>query len=315
VILLLEISATKIKKVTEEMGRRLEDRVAIITGSGRGIGRAIALTMAKEGARVVTNDCDPGVAEAVTSEITDSGGQAVSFVGDVSRFEVARKLMQAAVDNFGGLDILVNNAGITGHNPIWDMTENEWDNLLVVNLKSTFNCIRHACVIMKEQGWGRIINATSSARLGIIENCNYCAAKAGIVGLTKGVAMDLGSYGITCNTYAPTAATRTCGNEEQRARTKREYELGIMTKEFYEIVINPPPPETIAPLLIYLCTDEAADINGQVFDILGQRIRIFTEEAKNRIAKEEGLWTVEELAGLVPKVLLKGIEVTLGRLD
>jgi 3-oxoacyl-[acyl-carrier protein] reductase len=283
----------------------LKDRVAIITGSGRGIGKAIALAMAKEGARVVTNDCDPEIAEATAKEITDSGGQAVSLLGDVSNFEVARKLVQTAVDSFGRLDILVNNAGTVAVSPIWDMTEETWDKLIATNLKGHFNCIRHACVIMKEQGWGRIINTTSIARLGDPEHCNYAASKAGIVGLTKGIALDLASYGITCNVYGPHAAARWIFVEGTNERFDRALKAGIITKEFADKRRSMPPPEAMAPFVIYLCTDEAAGINGQVFEMSGQEIEIYTEEARNHIVKEDGSWTIEELAELVPKVLLR----------
>jgi NAD(P)-dependent dehydrogenase (short-subunit alcohol dehydrogenase family) len=290
------------------MGDRLKNKVAIITGSGRGIGRAIALAMAKEGARVVTNDCDPGVAEDVAREITNSGGEAISFLGDTSMFEVARKLVQAAVNKFNSLDILVNNAVAAATGPIWEMTEERWDLVIGSSLKGYFNCIRHACVIMKEQGWGRIINTTSKGRLGSLYNSNYAAAKAGVVGLTRGVARDLSSYGITCNAYGPGAATRLTLSEDTKTRAKKQLELGFITKEFFDIIMNPPPPETIPPLLIYLCTEEAADLNGLVFDVFGQEIFIYTEEEKNSIKKEKGLWTIEELRELVPKVLLKGME-------
>jgi NAD(P)-dependent dehydrogenase (short-subunit alcohol dehydrogenase family) len=165
---------------------------------------------------------------------------------------------------------------------------------------------------MKQQGWGRIINTTSRGRFGTdIDNCNYAAAKAGIVGLAKNVATDLGSYGITCNVYGPGAATRLNKAEESLARFDRMIKMGIpVDKKFVEQLKNLPPPETIPPFLIYLCTDEAANINGLVFDIFGQEIRIYTEEMRNHIVKEKGLWTIEELRDLVPKVLLKGIKGT-----
>lgn len=288
------------------MGDWLLDRVAIITGAGRGIGKEIALAMAQEGAKVVTNDCDAGVAEMVAKQIADLGSQATWFYGDVSKFETAQKLIQTAVDNFGRLDILVNNAGVAAHNMIWDMTEKDWDYVMSVNLKGTFNCIRHASGIMKEQRWGRIVNTTSFARLGVPEACCYCAAKAGIVGLTKAVALEMRSYGVTCNAYGPGAATRLTSSEELKASFRRWFESGALTKEAYDKLMNPPPPEKIPPFIIYLCTDEAAGITGEVFNVEGQEILIFTEEVRNSIVKEEeGSWTVEELGALVPKVLLK----------
>jgi 3-oxoacyl-[acyl-carrier protein] reductase len=288
------------------MGDWLRDRVFIITGAGRGIGKEISLAMAQEGAKLVTNDCDPGLAETVAKQITDLGGQAAWFYGDISAFEAARKLIQTAVDNFGRLDVLVNNAGVAAHNLIWDMTEDDWDYVISVNLKGTFNCIRHASRIMKEQRWGRIINTTSFARLGVPEACGYCAAKAGIVGLTKAVALEMRSYGVTCNAYGPGAATRLTSNEELMASFHRWFRSGALPKELYNKLLNPPPPEKIPPFIIYLCTDEAAGITGEVFNVEGQEILMFTEEVRNSIVKkEEALWTVEELVAKVPKVLLK----------
>ncbi|MCX6009082.1 MAG: SDR family NAD(P)-dependent oxidoreductase [Chloroflexi bacterium] len=293
------------------MSTRLKARVAIVTGSGQGIGRAIAIALAKEGAKIVTNNRRPdtsgGDAETTARQITDMGGQAIPFFGSVSDFEVAGKLIQAAVDKFGRLDILVNNAGTDRPHMVWNMTEEEWDICVDSFLKGTFNCTRFACGVMREQKWGRIMNTTSTAWLGTVGHCNYGAAKAGIVGLTRAVAREMGRYGVTCNAYAPTAATRFTVSEEIVAGFKKRYEAGLVTRERYEELTNPPSPETVTPFIVYLCTDEAADINGQVFDVTGGNIAIYSEPVKKKdINKEEGLWTVEELIELVPKVLLEG---------
>lgn len=293
------------------MGNWLKDRVAIITGSGQGIGKALAVAMAKEGARVVTNNRSPGTkggdAETTASEIRAMGGEAVAFFGDISNFSVAEKLIKTAVENFGRVDILVNNAGADAPRMVWNMTEEDWDKCLDSFLKGSFNCIRFASALMREQGWGRIINTTSTAWLGTVGHCNYGAAKAGIVGLTRAVARELGRYGVTCNAYAPTAATRFTLSEEVVAGFRKRYEAGLMTKERFEELTNPPAPETVAPFIIYLCTDAAADINGQVFDVTGGSIAIYSEPVKKKvISKQEGLWSIEELIELVPKVLLEG---------
>lgn len=289
------------------MGNKLKNRVAVVTGSGRGIGEAIAIAMAMESASVVTNDCEPGIAEATVRQIKNTGGQAISFTGDISKFDVAHELIQAAVDKFGSVDILVNNAGVFAPQPIYDMTEEDWDRCVEVSLKGSFNCIRHACGLMKNQRWGRIINATSTAWLNAPGYCNYGAAKAGIVGLTRAVAREVGKYGVTCNAYAPTAATRMLHSEGIKAFFIRSYEAGLYTKEHYEGLINPPSPEAIAPLIVYLSTDEAADINGQVFHVLGGHIGIYSEPVEEKaLLKEDGLWTLGELIELVPKVLLEG---------
>ncbi|MDP2729738.1 MAG: SDR family NAD(P)-dependent oxidoreductase [Dehalococcoidales bacterium] len=295
------------------MGDRLKDKVAIVTGSGQGIGQAIAVAFAREGAKVVTNNRRAGTsggdAETVAGQITSMGGQAVPFFGSISEFGVAEKLIKTAVDNFGRLDILVNNAGADQPRMVWNMTEEDWDICLDSFLKGSFNCTRFACGVMREQKWGRIINTTSTAWLGTVGHCNYGAAKAGLVGLTRAVAREMGRYGVTCNAYAPTAATRFTLSEDIVAGFKKRFEAGLMTKERYEELTNPPSPETVAPFLVYLCTDQAADINGQVFDVTGGSIAIYSEPIKNKIIKKkEGLWSVDELIDQVPKVLLEGYQ-------
>jgi len=293
------------------MGDRLKGRVAVITGSGQGIGKAIAVALAQEGAGVVTNNRRPGTsggdAETAAKEIKDAGGRAVAFFGSVSEFDTAQKLVQTAVDNFGRLDIVVNNAGADAPKMVWNMSEEEWDRSVDSFLKGSFNCVRHAAPLMREQKWGRIINTTSTAWLGTVGHCNYGAAKAGLVGLTRAVAREMGRYGVTCNAYAPTAATRFTLSEDIVAGFKKRYEAGLMTKERFEELTNPPGPETVTPFIVYLCTGEAANINGQVFDVTGNNIALYSEPVKVKaIDKQEGMWTVEELIEKVPGVLLEG---------
>ena len=296
------------------MSGKLKDKVALVTGSGQGIGRAIAIALSKEGAKVVTNNrwlgTSGGDAEATAKQIRDNGGQAVPFFGDIADFGIAQKLIRTAVEEFGRLDILVNNAGAPNHPRIWEMTEEEWDICVDSCLKGTFNCTRHAAPIMKEQKWGRIINATSISWLGNPPDCNYAAAKAGVVGLTSAVALEMGKFGVTCNAFAPAAATRLTTGGETQAHLKKIYQEGILTKEQYEEMINPPNPDTVGPLIVYLCTKEASDINGQVFDIDGNNIALYSKPIKIRsIFKEQGLWTVEELTKVVPKALLKDTKI------
>ena len=293
------------------MGDRLKDRVAIITGSGQGIGKAIAVAMAQEGARVVTNNRRPGTsggdADTTAKEIKDAGGQAIPFFGSVSDFDVAQKIVQTAVDNFGRVDIMVNNAGADIPKMVWNMEEEDWDTCVDSFLKSSFNCTHHVASLIRGQRWGRIINTTSTAWLGTVGHCNYGAAKAGVVGLTRAVAREMGRYGVTCNAYAPTAGTRFMLAEDVVTGFRKRYEAGLLSKERYEELTNPPPPETVTPFIIFLCTDEAADINGQVFDVTGGNIAIYSEPVKVRdIDKGTGLWTVEELIEQVPRVLLEG---------
>jgi 3-oxoacyl-[acyl-carrier protein] reductase len=289
------------------MASVLKDKVAVVTGSGQGIGRAIVLAMSREGARVVVNDVIPELADKVVKEIVDSGGQATVFLGDVSRFEVAEKMIRATLDAFGRVDVLINNAGVVGPSWIWDMTEETWDRVIGVSLKGAFNCVRSACNLMKDQRWGRIISATSTSALGSLETCAYAAAKAGIVGLTHALARELGSYGITCNAYAPSAGTQMTLSKDAKNRFRRRYELGVYSKQKYDQMLNPPVPDSIAPLIVYLSTDEASDINGQIFRIDGNRIALFSTPLEtNPIHKGTGIWTLEELKEVVPKALLKG---------
>ena len=321
------------------MGDRLNGRVAVVTGSGMGIGKVTAIAMAKEGAKVVTNNRRPGSTGAVTygeawfntlkeehrefvlkrggellgdaettaKEIIDMGGQAAPFFGDVCDFEVARKLIQTAVDKFGKIDILVNNAGTYKHTMIWEMTEEDWKRVVDSHLSSSFNCIRHAVGLMKEQGWGRIINATSSAWLGSMDHSNYSTAKAGIVGLTRAVARDMYQYGVTCNAYAPTALTRGLVNLITRAKQMAEAGTPIGPKDMTQRIEAMPGPEGIAPFIVYLASDEASGITGSVFGVTGGHIALYSEPAEIRsIDKKEGLWTMDELIESVPKVLLEG---------
>src|SRR5690348_16036309 len=200
----------------------LEGRAAIVTGSGRGIGRELALCLAREGAKVVVNDVgvsldgrgteeDP--AAQVCKEIEALGGEAVPSYDSVSDFEGAAHIVQTAVDAFGTVDILVNNAGIVRDKSLLKMEEADFDAVVAVHMKGTFNCTRHAAPVMKEKGYGPIVNITSSAGLrGNFGQTNYGAAKAGIMGMTFVWALELGRYGITANALAPAGVTRMTGS-------------------------------------------------------------------------------------------------------
>jgi 3-oxoacyl-[acyl-carrier protein] reductase len=223
------------------MGTTLKGKVAVVTGSGQGIGRAIAMAMGKEGASVITNNRKPGStkfaiindaqlnalppdkkqwvlqlqkeytgdAETTAQKIRELGGEATPFFGDVSKFDVAAKLIQTAVDKYGKIDILVNVAGTFRFSAIWEMTEETWDYVNNVKPKAYFCSIRHAAPHMMNQKWGRILNCTSLAWAGDnLKHANYAAANASVVGLTRASARELWPYGITCNAFAPFARTR-----------------------------------------------------------------------------------------------------------
>jgi len=254
------------------MGCLLRDKVAIVTGSGKGLGRAIALSLAREGGKVVTNNRQPGTpggdCETVAQEIKRMGCEAIPCYADVSDFEEAQKLIQTAINNFGTVHILVNNAGISGGKVMpWEIREEEWDRMIQIHLKGTFNCTRHCCDLMKKQQWGRIINCTSGSWISRSGGCHYAAAKAGIVGFTRAIAMDMREYGVTCNAYHPYAKTDILGPHvaylvEQRLRQ------GKIDKEEYEWQLNPPGPGAAGPLVAYLASEEASYINGKVYFIL-----------------------------------------------
>lgn len=287
--------------------RALEGKVAVITGSGSGIGRVTALAMAREGASVVVNDVMADNAGKVAGEITAAGSQAISIAGDISDFSFAENLMKATVDRFGRIDILHNNAGISRPAPIQNLAEKDWDIVVAVNLKGTFNCTRHAAPYMIGQKWGRIINTSSGARRGSVGSCAYAATKAGIIGLTGSTARDLKPFGITCNAYLPTASrTGLSANRDQKTLDwlKLAHERGQFTREQYDTLANPPATEKIPPFLIYLCTEEASAITGEVFDIFGDVISIDRESSKRAsIFKAEG-WSVDDLKKVVPTTLL-----------
>ena len=313
------------------MGNRLDGKVAVVTGSGQGIGRAIAIVLAQEGAAVVTNNRKKGStglttydqsfdesmtkeekdraaemsgdAETTANEIIRMGGKAVPFFGDVGSFEVAGKLIQTAVDNFGKVDIVVNNAGTFAHAWPWEMTEQEWDRVTGNKPKSFFNTTRHALPLMMEQRWGRIINTTSVAWLGQSNHANYSAANAGVVGFTRSIARDLFQYGITCNAFDPTALTRATWSlrilgERQAAARGATPSAGMGGMAL---------PEHVAPFIAYLATEEAGNITGTVFAVRGGHIGRYSEPVEvATLNKREGLWTVDELVEQVPKVLLEG---------
>ena len=280
-------------------------KVAVVTGGGRGIGREIALALAREGASVVVNalNASAGSAAATASDITAIGAKALAHYGNVADFAVARELIDSAVRAFGGVDILVNNAGISGSGMPWDMSESDWDRMIAIHLKGTFNCTRHVVAGMKERGWGRIINCTSGSWISRAGACHYAAAKAGIVGFTRGVAMDVAAYGMTCNAYHPYAKTELMG-PQTKYTVEQRYKQGKIDREEFEWQSNPPGPEGVGPLIAYLASPAAASINGKVFYVSGGKVAIYSEPVRLRtIHKPGAIWSVAELVERMPGLL------------
>lgn len=304
------------------MGNRLKNRVAVVTGSGRGIGRAEAMALAAEGAKVVVNDVGGATdgsgssqtpAEEVCQEIRRMGGEAVPNYDSVATAEGGENIIKTAIEKFGRIDILVNNAGILRDRMLFNMTEEEWDIVLKVHLYGTFHCTRPASVYMRQQRYGRIVNTSSTSGLGNVGQANYSAAKEGIVGFTRTAALDLGKYGITVNAIRPTAATRmTLTEDVKNAWRKKAAAAGITSEEGFQKYLDDAfgssKPEHIPPLVVYLCTEEAANINGRTFFINGNQLSLYSEpQIIATISKEGGLWTLEELIKEVPEKLTKGV--------
>ncbi len=308
------------------MAGRLAGRVAIVTGAGRGIGRGEALLLAKEGAKVVVNDFGGSTAgeggatspaDEVVQEIKDMGGDAVANYGNVASMADGEAMVKQALDTFGRLDILVNNAGILRDRIIFNMTEEEWDAVIAVHLKGHFTITRHASIIFRQQRGGRIVNTSSESGLGNLGQANYSAAKEGIVGLTRTLALDLGKYGVTANAIRPRAATRlTLSPEMEAARQRRQQLAGqaggaaatpATPTEQAVAGIAAMAPELVAPLVVYLCLDEASNINGRDFIVGGNEISLMSLPQRERTIYKEGGWDVDSLARVFPGTLGAGV--------
>ena len=241
----------------------LENKVALVTGASRGIGRQIAISLAKEGAQVIVNyNGSAAKAEEVVNLITEAGGRAEAVQCNVSEYDKAEELMKYISGKYGRVDILVNNAGITRDNLLMKMTEEEFDAVIDINLKGTFNCIKHLSRQMLKQKGGRIINISSvSGVMGNAGQAIYCASKAGVIGLTKSVARELASRGITCNAVAP-GFIETEMTDVLADSVKEAMNAQIPMKCFGNT-------EDIAGTVVFLASDAARYITGQVINVDG----------------------------------------------
>lgn len=294
------------------MSGLVDGRVVIVTGAGRGIGRAHALAFAAEGAKVVVNDIGAGAdgsttgespAEQVVAEIIAAGGQAVVNGDDVADWAGAENLVKTAIDTFGGLDVLVNNAGFLRDRMLVGMSEQEWDSVTRVHLKGHFAPLRHAAAYWRAESKAgrpvdaRIINTSSGAGLqGSIGQGNYAAAKAGIAEMTIQAAAELKNYGVSVNAIAPAARTRmTVGAGGAMAEAMAAPEEGF----------DAMAPENISPLVVWLASAESKDVSGRVFEVEGGKITV-AEGWRHGPSQDKGdRWDPKEIGPVVADLLAK----------
>jgi len=244
---------------------RLQGKVAIVTGSGRGIGRSIALSLAREGAAIVVNDVDADVAESVCQEIQDMGGSAAICVVGVGTKAAADALVRTALASLSGLHILVNNAGITRDAMIHKMTEEQWDEVIKVHLRGLFLNTQAALRVMREQAYGKIINVTSvSGTRGNIGQANYATAKMGVVGFTLTCARELARYKINVNAISPVAATRMFIDIPDKIRIPAEEAIARES-----VLQRLGTADDVAPLAVFLASDESSYLTGQIIGATG----------------------------------------------
>jgi NAD(P)-dependent dehydrogenase (short-subunit alcohol dehydrogenase family) len=270
----------------------LKGKVVAVTGAGRGIGRAVALACAGEGASVVVNDygvsmdgTEPSsvIADGVVAEIEAAGGSAVAVADDISTMGAGERIVQAALDSFGRLDGAVCVAGILRERMLFNMTEEEWDSVIATHLKGTFTVFRAASAVMrKQEGGGSLVAFTSGVGMwGSVSQANYAAAKGGVVALMRSAAVGLQKYGVTANCIAPVANTRMAANVPGGTAESGE-------------------PEDVAPMVVYLLSDAARDITGQTYTVVGGKVALWSQPREIREVTTDGRWTPEELAKVLP---------------
>jgi len=321
------------------VGNLLKGKVALVTGSGQGVGRAVAISLAEEGAKVVTNNRSKlikntanqldearlakltpeqlewynteiekyiGDAETTAEAIRKMGYDAAACFGDIADFNEAKKIVDFTAETYGSVDIVVNVAGAFGFAPIEKISEELWDTVNAVKPKGYFNIIRHAVPYMRKNGWGRIINCSSPAFLGgDIRQAEYCTANAGVLGLTWALACELAEEGITSNAFAPAAKTRASVDMElfdkvvEKDETSTKSGIPILSYDGTQ------PPDMFSAFITYLATDAAKDVNGSVFFTFGGRVMRYSNPEIVATMQSDVPWTVEEAIKQAPNTLFK----------
>jgi NAD(P)-dependent dehydrogenase (short-subunit alcohol dehydrogenase family) len=295
------------------MEKRLEGKVAVITGAGRGIARGVALHFGMHGAKVVCVDYGVDVegtnprseiADQTAAEIRANGGEAIGLFADVSNWEHGERIIQTTLDTYGKLDILVNAAGILRERMVFNMTEDEWDDVVRVHLKGTFVTTHFASIYWRQQrAGGRLLNFTSSAFMGSPGQPNYAAAKAGIVGFTYSCANALVRYGVTSNAIAPGAATRMTDRGLAAAARQREGD----TPPSASAEGTERDPANNAPCLVYLASDEGGYISGHIFSTAGYRIALWSKWGEEKAIYSPGPWDYDHLFNIFKGTLGAGL--------
>lgn len=244
---------------------RVKDKVAVVTGGGRGIGEATAIRLAEEGAKIVVNDIHEGNAQKVVDKIKGMGREAIPVIADIVKMEKAKELIDTAVERFGQIDIMVNNAGINRDLLIKDMTEQDWDMVVDLDLKATFFCCKFASQYMVARKYGKIINLASRAIFGNPGQANYSAAKAGVVGLTKALSLELGRYNITVNAVAPGMI------ETDLVKSHPKYDEMIARALQNTPLKRVGQPIDVANVILFLASDESSYVTGNVIFPSGGR--------------------------------------------
>jgi NAD(P)-dependent dehydrogenase (short-subunit alcohol dehydrogenase family) len=276
----------------------LEGKVAVVTGSGRGIGRAYAEALAEAGAAVVINDVDADVAQQTCDDIAAAGGRAVAEVVPVGSSEAADRLVGRAVDAFGRLDIMCTNAGILRDKTLWKMTDDDFDAVIETHLRGTFTCARAAAMRMREQNEGGSIVLVSSiaGQRGNFGQTNYAAAKAGIAAFARTWAMELAKFNITVNAIVPNAITRMIASIPGMGPLVEQAERGEPLPDLIRKGMGMGLPQDVAPLLVFLASDAAREVTGQCVGLGGDKLSLWSHPQEIRMAYRDGGWTADAIA-------------------